>query len=174
MNDIDDDHNKILQVVAIKYFFQNVRLILLVFILTTMLGLVTFFMYQITNEIAHGLGDEEYSYEPHDPETFAEAFYLYGKKRSENVVIMIYFAFTSLSTVGFGDYYPVGDFERLFTSLILLSGVATFSCVMDNFMQIVHSMEDFNRELEDSEGLQKFYSLLKKLNYGQEVDPDFI
>lgn len=77
---------------------------------------------------------------------------------------MIYFAFTSLSTVGFGDYFPVGDFERLFTSAILLSGVATFSYIMDNFMQIVKSIEDFNRELEDSDGLQKFYSLLRNFN----------
>ena len=87
---------------------------------------------------------------------------------------MIYFAFTSLSTVGFGDYYPVGDFERLYTSMILLAGVATFSYIMDNFMQIVNSIEAFNQELEDSDGLQKFYSMLRNFNLGQDLNREFV
>ena len=45
MNDIDEDHNKILQVVAIKYLIQNIRLLLLVSILTAMLGMITFYVY---------------------------------------------------------------------------------------------------------------------------------
>ena len=118
---------------------------------------------------------EEESDEHHlDESTFMARFKLGDNERRDNVVIMIYFAFTSLSTVGFGDYFPVGDFERLFTSVILLAGVATFSYIMDNFMQIVRSMEEFNRELEDSEGLQKFYSLLKHFNQGKELDAEFI
>ena len=38
-----------------------------------------------------------------------------------------YFAFTTLSTVGFGDYYPVSDIERFCGAFVLLFGVATFS-----------------------------------------------
>ena len=122
----------------------------------------------------HETDVEEIDDEHHvDESTFMAKFNLANNLRSENVVIMIYFAFTSLSTVGFGDFYPVGDFERLFTSMILLAGVATFSYIMDNFMQVVNSIEDFNRELEDSEGLQKFYSLLKNFNQGNELDKEF-
>ena len=40
---------------------------------------------------------------------------------------MIYFTFTSLSTVGFGDFYPVADEERIFCSFLLLFGVAIFA-----------------------------------------------
>jgi voltage-gated potassium channel len=46
----------------------------------------------------------------------------------------MYFAFTSLSTVGFGDYYPVSDLERLISSIILLIGVAMFSYILGNLM----------------------------------------
>ena len=35
-----------------------------------------------------------------------------------------------MSTVGFGDYYPVSDIERLTGSLFLLIGVATFTYVV--------------------------------------------
>ena len=162
MNDIDEDHNKILQIVAIKYLIQNTRLLFLVFILTAMLGLITFYIYQMANELHEvfmphdtdtTIEEQEELDEHLEASTFMARFNLLDNKRSENVVIMIYFIFTSLSTVGFGDYYPVGDFERLFTSLILLAGVATFSYIMNNFMQIVKSMEEFNGELEDSEGL---------------------
>ena len=45
-------------------------------------------------------------------------------------VTILYFTFTSLSTVGFGDYYPITDFERIFCSFLLLFGVATFSYTM--------------------------------------------
>ena len=39
--------------------------------------------------------------------------------------------FTTLSTVGLGDYHPVSDYERVFGSLILLFGVLTTSVVME-------------------------------------------
>ena len=51
-------------------------------------------------------------------------------------LIVIYFAFTTLSTVGFGDYVPRCNEERIFVAILLLSGVATFSYVMGKFLDI--------------------------------------
>lgn len=62
----------------------------------------------------------------------------------------MYFAFTSLSTVGFGDYHPKNSFERLWIALILLSGVATFSYVLGEFLDIVTKFSDFDREYEEA------------------------
>ena len=45
----------------------------------------------------------------------------------ESTAFSLYFALTSLSTTGFGDLYPVTDFERIAISFILLIGVAIFS-----------------------------------------------
>ena len=45
-------------------------------------------------------------------------------------MISIYFAFTSLSTVGFGDYYPVSSLERVVGAFVLLIGVAMFSYIL--------------------------------------------
>lgn len=50
---------------------------------------------------------------------------------------IIYYSFTSLTTVGFGDYHPKSDFERLLCLFILMFGVAIFSYIMGNFIQIV-------------------------------------
>jgi hypothetical protein len=68
---------------------------------------------------------------------FIETFSLYENTRMENLIIIFYFAFTSLTTVGFGDYHPRGDVERLFGAFMLLGGVAIFSLVMGNFIDIL-------------------------------------
>jgi hypothetical protein len=45
----------------------------------------------------------------------------------------VYFSFTTLSTVGFGDYNPRSDIERAFMSMGLLFGVIIFSVIMDKY-----------------------------------------
>jgi len=52
-------------------------------------------------------------------------------------IIAIYFAQTSLSTVGFGDFYPRGDAERIFVVFILVFGQAIFSIIMGKFINIL-------------------------------------
>jgi potassium voltage-gated channel Eag-related subfamily H protein 8 len=53
------------------------------------------------------------------------------------LIACMYFAFTSLSTVGFGDFNPRGDIERILCAFILLFGVAIFSYIMGNFIDIL-------------------------------------
>ena len=56
---------------------------------------------------------------------------------TEKLVISCYFALTTLSTVGYGDYHPVSNVERILAVLIMLGGVAFFSYIMGNFIEIV-------------------------------------
>ena len=83
---------------------------------------------------------------------------------TENTIIVTYFAFTSLSTVGFGDYHPRSNIERVVCAFILLFGVAIFSYIMGNFITILDQYQKFNEELEDGENLGKFFGTLKKFN----------
>ena len=50
------------------------------------------------------------------------------------LIAYLYFSFTSLTTVGFGDYNPRSDIERLFIAFGLLFGVAIFSFIMGEFI----------------------------------------
>jgi len=43
---------------------------------------------------------------------------------------MVYYSFTSLSTVGFGDLAPVNALEAILIAIILLIGVGIFSYIM--------------------------------------------
>ena len=95
---------------------------------------------------------------------------LQKKTAYENTLIVTYFAFTSLSTVGFGDYNPRSDIERFITAFILLFGVAIFSYIMGKFIEILDQFKDFNRELDEGDALSKFFGILNKFNNGTDID----
>tara|TARA_B110000285_G_C14562000_1_gene353903 strand:- start:250 stop:474 length:225 start_codon:yes stop_codon:yes gene_type:complete len=44
-------------------------------------------------------------------DTFISAYNLISYSLEGETLVMIYFAFTSLTTVGFGDFYPISDQE---------------------------------------------------------------
>lgn len=62
---------------------------------------------------------------------------------------MTYFAFTTLSTVGFGDFVPISNTERVAGSIILLFGVMIFSTIMGEFVDIIRSFQEYDNDLGD-------------------------
>ena len=87
-----------------------------------------------------------------------------SKTPYERIIIVTYFAFTSLSTVGFGDYHPRSDYERLLCAFILLFGVAIFSLIMGTFTEILDEFQNFNKSIEYGDDLARFFGLLKNFN----------
>ena len=77
----------------------------------------------------------------------------------------MYFALTSLSTVGFGDFHPKTDFERLITSFMLLVGVMLFSYVLSELKFMMTRIRMLDGEIENQEQLERFFTLLRKFNY---------
>jgi len=77
---------------------------------------------------------------------------------------VVYYAFTSLSTVGFGDYYPKSDFERVLCAIILLFGVAIFSYIMGNFINILDQYQNLNSDLDEGDELARFFGLIRRFN----------
>jgi voltage-gated potassium channel len=57
---------------------------------------------------------------------------------SHKAISVMYFSFTSLSTVGFGDFYPVSNIERVTGAIILLIGVACFSYIMGELVNAIN------------------------------------
>jgi hypothetical protein len=50
---------------------------------------------------------------------------------------MLYFTVSTLSTVGFGDYCPRADEERIIHVVIFISGVSITLYLMDCFIGII-------------------------------------
>lgn len=84
-------------------------------------------------------------------------------------IVVTYYMFTSMSTVGFGDYHPKSDFERLICAIVLMFGVAIFSMIMGNFIDIINEYQTFSEDLDDGEELNKFFGVLQKFNYNDPV-----
>lgn len=85
---------------------------------------------------------------------------------------MTYYAFTTLSTVGFGDFHPKSDAERGVCAFILLVGVAIFSYIMGNFIEILISIQDLNADSDDGENLSKWFGLIKRFNSSRSISND--
>jgi hypothetical protein len=60
----------------------------------------------------------------------------------------MYFVFTTITTVGFGDYYPTNDHERLTWSFVLLGGVALFSYFMGFLLELIVKVKDMDKNFE--------------------------
>jgi len=57
---------------------------------------------------------------------------------------MLYFLFTTLSTVGFGDFHPINEWEAAFTAAVLLVGVLIFGYLMGNFIEMSDAFLSMN------------------------------
>ena len=55
------------------------------------------------------------------------------------MVISFYWAITTLSVVGYGDFYPVNYIEMFLGTLVLLGGVCFFSLVMGAIVEIIEN-----------------------------------
>lgn len=72
-----------------------------------------------------------------DQFTFYNEYGLDTGSDGDNLIVVVYFMFTTLTTVGLGDFNPKSEIERLFISLILICGVLIFSWVMNTFFEIL-------------------------------------
>jgi hypothetical protein len=102
---------------------------------------------------------------------FEPCYSLQNKTLREQVVIMLYFSFTSLSTVGFGDYNPKSNIERIFIAFSLMFGVAIFSLMMGNFIDILTEFKEFDADLDQGDELAKFFNIMMHFNKNEEINP---
>ena len=94
-------------------------------------------------------------------------FDISDKNPIEQVIVATYFALTSLSTVGLGDFYPVSNLERLFGSLMLLAGVLMMSYVLSELRFMIKNFNTLNGECECKDELEQFLILLEMFNYSK-------
>jgi len=65
----------------------------------------------------------------------------------EKVIKLMYYSFTTLSTVGFGDMYPINDQERVMGAILMLLGNAIFSFIMTQFLDILSSWKKVDEDI---------------------------
>ena len=157
--DQSKDNNKIMQQIFIIYLFKVFRMIMFSLVLAYFIGT---FWYMISKHTTHS----PYEY------TFFNEFGLAERDDWENLLLVMYFSFTTLSTVGFGDFHPKSEVERVVTTFILLVGVATFSFIMGQFIDILLNLQTVTASNEDSQNLSRWINLLKHFNKNRPLPPE--
>lgn len=92
---------------------------------------------------------------------------------SKKALKFVYFSFTTLSTVGFGDMYPVSNIERIFGVIMVYAGTILFSYIMTILTEIIKSYIVLDEEFQDSDNLDAFFALLQYFNNGLEINKKF-
>ena len=97
-------------------------------------------------------------------QTFVSNYDFKDKNDLTRYITMIYYTFTTLSTIGFGDYHPCADEEMILACCVFLSGVSVVSYLMGIFSEILKKFQKLNLDLDEGDQLELFFSLMKKLN----------
>ena len=158
---MDDDHNNIMEIVTIKYAFKTVKLIATLMIVVFILSMLTLLLFDQADVIM-GTDSAEWAQTDH----FWADYGIAEMSAGRIMLVAIYYSQTTLSTVGFGDFHPKSSFERLLTSVILVTGVACFSLVMENFFQLMDTLQSLNQPIEELEKLNLFYGVMRQFNHG--------
>jgi len=64
---------------------------------------------------------------------------------------------TTLATIGFGDYFPLSDTERVLGIGLFFIGSIVFAMLMGHFINILQKFLDLDIEFDDSENLNFFF-----------------
>ena len=109
------------------------RLILIAVILTYFIGC---FWFWISINQEQWFEDSE---ESNITDTWYYTFHLDELNLKGQIYTSCYFALTTLATVGYGDYYPISWIEQIVAVIVMLLGVAFFSYIIGNFIEIISS-----------------------------------
>jgi len=85
-----------------------------------------------------------------------------GVTPTYQLIVSCYYALTTLSTVGYGDYYPVNSLERVIAVVLMLGGVAFFSYIMGNFIEILTSYEKKMGVTDNSGDLNNWVAIVQR------------
>jgi ABC-type phosphate transport system permease subunit len=102
-DDINESNNFIMERLRTQNYFNATRIIFSLMVILYYGGIIWFLVIsQMMDALEH---DENYE------NRFSRAFDLESKSKFEQLLTANYFCFTTVSTVGLGDLYPVSPHE---------------------------------------------------------------
>jgi len=146
---------------ASKYVYKVVRLIIIATTLTYFLGCFWYFVVSISAQYD-------------DDVTFYDEYSLGVYSKVRRLIICCYFALTTLATVGYGDFTPQSNIERIFGILIMILGIALFSYIMGNFNDVLSNYDKQMGIVDKSADLQTWITSLTKFTHNQPLPRDLV
>ena len=136
---MEEDKNHLIHKIIIRYILKTVRLLILIIFICFYVGIAIYIAFQISGVIS----DDCY-----EVNCFIKDNDFDHRTTTDKIIVMAYFSFTTLSTVGFGDYSAESSGERLIMIVVMVLGVMCFSYVMGLFTEIVNTFMQINHPIE--------------------------
>ena len=145
------------------YAYKIIRLIVIDIIITYFLAII---LYIVSNEFNYR--DNKNTYLTNSSNEL--------KKLSvpEQVLRCMYFTITTLATVGYGDYYPRTNIERMYIILVQLIGVSFYSYIMSNFIEVISSYERKVGIIDHDTELENWIAYLMRFNDNKYLDLNLV
>mmetsp|Transcript_2692 Transcript_2692/g.4212 ORF Transcript_2692/g.4212 Transcript_2692/m.4212 type:complete len:131 (-) Transcript_2692:87-479(-) len=106
----------------------------------------------------------------HQGTTFTDHFKLEELDESSILIVLTYFVFSTITTVGLGDFYPISNFERIMSSIIFLISIMVVTRVVTYLISIFQRIQAIVGPIEfEQQELDQFFRLLQKLNGNRPV-----
>ena len=86
------------------------------------------------------------------------------------IITLMYFILTTLSTVGYGDYYPVTRNEQIASMFLQFICLTVFAQVMSNIMGYIAQLEEDTDQKQEK--LQKWFTLIIQMMKDRGDDKD--
>ena len=154
------DRVKLSRQVVIMYLFKIFRVLAVILLLAYILGCI-WFVYVM---VLYDAKDYFISWYGYEQELFVEEYDLKNTDPPINAIKMTYFAFTTLSSVGFGDFYPKNTEERILMIIIFLFSLTVFSAILGYMQDLLALQDKLDAENGDRESLQRFLGVLVRYN----------
>lgn len=158
------DYVKIFELLLISYFLKTMKLFFFILSFSFFSAMVFRIFLGIEHDFFNGV-DDFYTNKGDCSNDDAEGYFRHcyqmeDKSMGADLVFLMYYTFTTLSTVGFGDVAPKSNSERIFIAFFMLFGVAIFSYIMGNFIVMIEEFQKMTEEINDGDKLSKFFGAL--------------
>jgi len=145
----------------LEYLYKVFRLLLIALLMCYFLGMA---MYIISSQA-----------NPDDtPKKFIIDNNFGDISKAETVIRCMYYILTTLTTVGFGDFLAYSNAERIYNMIVELVGVAFYSYIMGNFIEIVANYEKKVGIPDRSAELTNWLTLLDRFTDGRKLDKSIV
>lgn len=94
--------------------------------------------------------------------TFYKSFSLGNLTNKDQLILVSYFVLTTLSTVGYGDYYPFSDIEVVVSLVYILAGAAFFAFIMGSFIEIISNYQSKMGRVDRITPLRNWMTLMMR------------
>ena len=171
-NNTELDNNNITTLMVIGYMMKILRLVLIIMNISFFLGIFWWILCDLIRRFKLQIDPNYMKLDKavYNLENFIDHNELDKNESFFNTIVLMYYSFTSLSTVGFGDYHPRSDEERAICALTLLLGVAIFSYFMGILFEIIDSFRKLNDPIDEGDELTRFFGLIRKFNNNAPID----